>query len=172
MTPLELLWNGWRGDYVTTAGSAKADDGSSIFTRILRSGLSDDEANIVHRGTEVFAILNAFPYICGHTLVLPMRQVSSIEELTATEHAELWATVTDAVHAVKGAYLPGGVNVGINLGAAAGGSINEHLHVHVLPRWAGDGNFMTSVANARTLPEALDVSAAKLRSAWPGCATL
>lgn len=80
---------------------------------------------------------------------------------------ELWSMVTDAVRAVKAAYRPGGVNVGINLGKAAGGSVTEHLHVHVLPRWTGDGNFMTAVAEARTLPEPLSLSASKLRAAWP-----
>ncbi len=168
MTPVERIWNGWRGNYVESAGSHRGEDGASVFTQILRSGESDEACNVVHRGRHVFALLNAFPYISGHLMVVPYRQVAPIEELTAEEHTELWATVTDAVRAVKAAYAPGGVNVGINLGQAAGGSVNEHLHVHVLPRWCGDGNFMTSVANTRTLPEALDVSAAKLRAAWPG----
>ena len=138
-----------------------------MFTRILASGLSDAEANIIHRGALVFAILNAFPYTSGHLMVLPYRELSSLEDLTAEETTELWATVTDAVRAVKAAYSPGGVNVGINLGRAAGGSISEHLHVHVVPRWSGDGNFMTAIAEARTLPEPLSQSATKLRAAWP-----
>ena len=139
----------------------------SVFTQILAAGMSDEEAHIVHRGQHVFALLNAFPYTSGHLMVLPYRETPSLEDLTAEEVAELWATVTDAVRAVKEAYRPGGVNVGINLGRAAGGSISEHLHVHVVPRWSGDGNFMTSVAEARTLPEPLSLSAAKLRAAWP-----
>ncbi len=134
-----------------------------MFTAILQSGLSDEECNIVHRGTRVFALLNAFPYATGHTLVLPYREVADLEDLDSDESAELWATVTDAVRAVKAAYEPGGVNVGINLGKPAGGSVSEHLHVHVVPRWVGDGNFMTAIANTRTLPEALTDTAAKLR---------
>ncbi|MEO7370099.1 MAG: HIT domain-containing protein, partial [Ilumatobacteraceae bacterium] len=102
-----------------------------------------------------------------HTLIMPFRQIADITDLGDAEVAELWPTVTDAVRAVRAAYKPGGVNVGINLGKPAGGSISEHLHVHVVPRWTGDGNFMTSIANARTLPEALDDTAAKLRAAWP-----
>lgn len=167
MTPLERIWNGWRGEYVVAAGSHRGGDGASVFTQIIRSGLSDEDCYIIHRGDLVFGILNAFPYISGHLMVVPYRQISGLEDLTADEHAELWASVSDAVRAVKAAYSPGGVNIGVNLGQAAGGSVNEHLHVHVLPRWSGDGNFMTSVANTRTLPEALEVSAAKLRSAWP-----
>ena len=139
----------------------------SVFTRILATDLPDEETFIVHRGVLVFAILNAFPYTTGHLLVLPYREVAELELLTADETAELWTTVTNGVRAVKAAYSPGGVNVGINLGRAAGGSIDDHLHVHVVPRWAGDGNFLASIANARTLPEPLIDSAAKLRAEWP-----
>jgi ATP adenylyltransferase len=138
-----------------------------VFTALLASGLSDEECYIVHRGRYVFALLNAFPYGTGHTLVMPYREIAALEDLTGDESAELWATATDAVRAVKAAYHPGGVNVGINLGRPAGGSVSEHLHVHVVPRWVGDGNFMTAIANTRTLPEALGDTAAKLRAAWP-----
>ena len=79
----------------------------------------------------------------------------------------LWSTATDAVVAVKAAYSPDGVNLGVNLGRPAGGSVSEHLHVHVVPRWTGDANFMTAIANTRTLPEPLDLTAARIRSAWP-----
>ena len=169
MTPLERLWNGWRATYVQSIGSSDAPTGEgSIFTRILRSGLSDEEAHIVHRGERCFAILNAFPYGTGHTLVLPYREIADLEALDDEEAIELWSTVTDVVRAVKAAYLPDGVNVGINLGRPAGGSVSEHLHVHVVPRWTGDSNFMTAVANTRTLPEPLDDTAAKIRAAWPG----
>ena len=158
------LWNGWRAAYVSSTPSATG----SVFTQILNSGLSDEEAYVIHRGQLVFVILNAFPYATGHALVLPFREVDELEDLTALETTELWRTVTDAVRAVKTAYSPGGVNVGVNLGKPAGGSISQHLHVHVVPRWVGDGNFMTAIANTRTLPEALVDTAAKLRAAWPG----
>jgi ATP adenylyltransferase len=168
MTPLELLWNGWRATYVQSVGSSRPPEGEgSVFSRILTSGMSDADANIVHRGDTCFAILNAFPYGTGHLLVLPYREVGDLEALDATEFSELWATVTDAVVAVKAAYSPEGVNVGINLGRPAGGSVSEHLHVHVVPRWTGDANFMTSVANTRTLPEPLDETARKIRAGWP-----
>ena len=166
MSALDRIWNGWRSQYVNESGSRVPGDEGSVFTQILRSGLSDDEAYIIHRGAHTFALLNAFPYTSGHLMVLPYREVGNLEDLTAGEADELWPTVTQAVRAVKAAYSPGGVNVGINLGRAAGGSISEHLHVHVVPRWSGDGNFMTAVAEARTLPEPLSHSAAKLRTAW------
>src|SRR5690606_30653444 len=106
-----------------------------------------------------------FPYNPGHLLVLPYDEVPDLEDLDPATAVELWATVTDAVRTLKSVYAPGGINVGVNLGRAAGGSISEHLHVHVLPRWHGDANFLTSIANATTIPEALDVTAAKIRAA-------
>ncbi len=166
MTQLDRIWNGWRATYVNELGDRPQGEGS-VFVQILESDLPDEDTHILHRGEHVFAILNAFPYTSGHLMVLPYRQVPNLEDLTPEEHAELWATVTTAVVAVKTAYRPGGVNVGINLGRPAGGSISEHLHVHVVPRWTGDGNFMLAVAEARTLPEPLSFSAAKLRAVWP-----
>lgn len=168
MTAFERLWNGWRASYVQSLGSADVPPGEgSIFARIIASGLPDEQTNIVHRGERCFAILNAYPYATGHVLVLPYREVADLEDLDAAEAAELWTTVTDAVRAIKAAYAPDGINVGVNLGRPAGGSVSEHLHVHVVPRWTGDANFMTAVANTRTLPEALDETAAKIRAAWP-----
>ena len=168
MTGFERLWNGWRSTYVSSIPLDRDEPPSgSIFTQILRSGLPDDETHIVHRGEHCFAILNAYPYGTGHTLILPYREVAELEGLEPAEATELWATVTDAVRAVKVAYRPEGVNVGVNLGRPAGGSVSEHLHVHVVPRWTGDANFMTAVANTRTLPEPLVDTASKLRRAWP-----
>lgn len=167
MTPLELLWNGWRSSYVSSLGDRPSTRVGSVFTAILESGRPDDETHIVHRGAHSFVILNAFPYAVGHLLVLPYREVAELELLEAAECGELWANVTNAVRAVKAALAPTGVNVGINLGEPAGGSVSEHLHVHVVPRWIGDANFMTATANTRTLPEALPDTAAKLRAAWP-----
>jgi ATP adenylyltransferase len=173
VTPLELLWNGWRATYVQTSDpnvaptSGATQPPTSVFRRILESGRPDDETHIVHRGATVFAILNAYPYSVGHLLVLPFREIGDLESLTGDEHAELWATVTDGVRAVKAAMRPSGVNVGLNLGRPAGGSVSSHLHVHVVPRWIGDANFMTTTANTRTLPESLDDTARKLRAAWP-----
>jgi ATP adenylyltransferase len=165
---LERLWSGWRSAYVQGGSDAFAPSGEgSVFTRILASGLDDTETHVVHRGTWCFAILNAYPYSTGHVLVLPYREVADLEDLGADETAELWGTAKDAVIAIKRAYVPEGINIGINLGKPSGGSISEHLHVHVVPRWTGDTNFMTAVANTRTLPEALVDTAARLRAAWP-----
>jgi ATP adenylyltransferase len=161
---LERLWAGWRGEYV--AAGVPPGDGS-VFSRILASGLPDDETYVVWRGERVFAILNRYPYGTGHLLVMPYREVASLEDLDAAELTDLWSAVRDAVVAVKAAYSPDGVNIGANLGEAAGAGVPDHVHVHVLPRWQADSNFMTSVAETRVLPEALPTTWQKLRSHWP-----
>jgi diadenosine tetraphosphate (Ap4A) HIT family hydrolase len=168
---MERLWAGWRLAYVVGAGNgdfATQPGDGSVFTRILASGRPDEETHVVWRGSLCFAILNAFPYTSGHLLVMPYREVGELEDLTADEAAELWGAVRDAVVALKRAYSPQGVNVGLNLGEAAGAGVPGHVHVHVLPRWTADSNFMTAVAEARVLPEALGDTWRKLRDAWPG----
>jgi ATP adenylyltransferase len=164
---LDRMWAGWRTAYVAAAGNGELVGTGSVFRRILESGLSDEEAYIVWRGEEVFAILNAYPYTSGHLLVMPYREVAELEDLTDSEAGELWAAVRAAVRAVKTAYGAQGVNVGMNLGEAAGAGVPSHLHVHVMPRWMADSNFMTSVAETRVLPEALPATWRKVRDAWP-----
>lgn len=164
---LEQLWNGWRAEYVGQGNGQSPDPSKSVFSYILESGLSDEEAFIVHRSAHCFVILNAFPYASGHLLVLPYREVPNLEDLTTEESLDLWTCVTNATIALRASHSPDALNVGINLGAAAGGSIARHLHVHVVPRWNGDSNFMTSVADTRTIPEPLSLTASKVRANWP-----
>jgi len=179
---LEQLWAGWRAGYVASVsnppeapGSAPAPGGDPatgvpaecVFCRIISSS-SDDEARLVVASTgETVAIMNAYPYASGHLLVMPVRHVSELGELTASESTGLWSMTTEAVEAVEAAYAPDGMNIGANLGRAAGAGIPRHLHLHVVPRWIGDTNFMTAVASVRVMPEALTVSWAKLRASWP-----
>ena len=139
----------------------------TLFEAIEASGLHDEETFVVHRGSKCLALLNAYPYTSGHLLVVPRRAVAALAELTDDEHAALWSTVRDAVAAVEAAYSPGGVNVGLNQGAAAGAGVTGPLHVHVLPRWSGDTNFMTATADTRVLPEALGETWRRLVEAWP-----
>lgn len=170
---LERIWSGWRSAYVTDApvrsGAEQGRDAEgdgSVFTRLLHSGASDVETHIVHRSETCFVILNLFPYTAGHLLVVPYREVADLDALTATETVDLWATVTEAVGVLRRVYRPEGLNVGLNLGRPSGGSIPDHLHVHVVPRWTGDSNFMSAISNTQTLPEALVDTAAKLRAGW------
>lgn len=172
---LDRLWAGWRSVYMdeVTAGDGEglSSAGGSIFSRILRAvdagELADETAYIVHRGAHTFAILNAYPYTTGHLLVMPYRETPALEDLTAAESQDLWRVLNEAVVAIKTAYSPGGLNVGFNLGSAAGAGVPTHLHAHVLPRWGADANFMTTVAEARVLPEPLSTTWGKLRGAWP-----
>jgi ATP adenylyltransferase len=167
------LWAGWRASYIESVTTDRApgvapevgERGRTLFERLL--DLPDDEAFVVHRGDECSALLNAYPYTNGHLLVLPNRAVAELDDLEPSTTSAFWSVVRDAVAALRTAYRCEGVNIGLNLGEAAGAGLPEHLHAHVLPRWKGDTNFMTAVASTRVLPEPLDVSWTKLRDAWP-----
>ena len=164
------MWAGWRSSYLSghDSGRKATDVGEpTLFEAIEASGLPDEETFVIHRGPKCLALLNAYPYTSGHLLVVPRRAVAALAELTEDEHAALWSTVRDAVTAVEAAYSPGGVNVGLNQGAAAGAGVPGHLHVHVLPRWSGDTNFMTATADTRVLPEALGETWRRLVEVWP-----
>lgn len=172
--PLDHLWATWRSNYVTATTDARAAvpqgepaDGSTLFERIFRAPGTDREKLVVRTGPTCFVLLNRFPYTSGAMMVLPRRGVAHLEDLTEVEHHELWSTVRDAVAAAKAAFSPDGCNVGLNLGPAAGGSQSDHLHVHVVPRWLGDANFMTVAAETRTLPIALPDAWDRLRAVWP-----
>lgn len=169
MSSLDRLWAGWRSDYMQrVTDPVVRSDNDCVFCAILSSGLPDSETHVVwrHESGLVVALLNAYPYTSGHLMVLPVRHLASPENLDPDESGVLWDGVKQAVQAVKTAYRPEGLNFGANLGHAAGAGIPGHFHVHVLPRWLGDTNFMTSVAEARVLPEPLSDSATKLRAAW------
>jgi ATP adenylyltransferase len=168
---LERIWSGWRSEYVGAVPLTVNDGGGdepagSVFTRILQSGAPDDQTHIVHRSTHCFVIVNIFPYTSGHLLVVPYREVADLDGLDPAETADLWATVTATTKVLRLVYGPDGLNVGLNLGRPAGGSIPNHLHVHVVPRWTGDSNFMSAIANTQTLPESLAETTAKVRDAW------
>lgn len=170
---LDHLWAGWRSAYVASvtdqAGSDMDREEATercVFCRLLQDEGSDASDFVVHRGPLSAAVLNAFPYTSGHLLVMPIRHVREPDELTDEESEALWRTTWDAVAAIRAAYEPGGVNLGVNLGRAAGAGLPDHLHVHALPRWIGDTSFLTTVASARVLPEALSDTANRLRAAW------
>ena len=157
---LERLWAGWRTEYVSTIDDREGEE--CVLCRVL-----GDESQVVWRGERCAAVVNAFPYSSGHLLVLPVRHVGEPVDLAGDEGTELWSAATHAVEALKRAYRPDGLNLGANLGRSAGAGIPGHFHLHVLPRWNGDTNFMTTVAEARVLPEALSATVEKVRAAWP-----
>lgn len=160
---LERLWAGWRTEYVSNVD----DDDGCVLCRILDSPEPPEQTYVVWRGERCAAILNAYPYTSGHLMVMPTRHVGEVEDLDDDEMGELWPAVADAVRALKQAYRPDGINFGANLGRAAGAGVPGHFHVHALPRWNGDSNFMTSIAEARVMPESLPATFERVTSAWP-----
>lgn len=170
MSQLEHLWAGWRQAYIKGETSPQSlvetPEGLSIFSAIEQSGLPDEETLIIYRGETCFALLNVYPYTTGHTMIIPLREVEALTDLTTQEYEELWQLVKKTVQSLEVAYNPDGINVGLNQGKAAGAGIPEHLHVHCLPRWTGDTNFSTTVAGARVLPESLTDTWTRLCEAW------
>jgi ATP adenylyltransferase len=161
---LDRLWAGWRSAYVERA--AAGDGPECVFCAILAPG-GNGEGQVVWRDETCAVLVNAFPYTGGHVLVMPVRHVAEVDDLGAEEGAAVWAAVTDSVRAIKAAYRPDGLNIGANLGRPAGAGIPGHFHLHVLPRWNGDTNFMTAVAEVRVMPEALSETSRKVQAAWP-----
>ncbi len=157
---LDRLWSPWRSDYIASAGG---DSTACVFCG-LRDEPDHDEANFVlHRATNNFVVLNRYPYISGHLMIVPyehLRELDAAEKATTDELMDLTKRSQTALREV---YRPDGFNVGMNLGRAAGAGIADHIHIHILPRWAGDTNFMTTVGETRVLPEALATTYQKLR---------
>ena len=155
------LWAPWRLEYV---GSADEQDGC-IFCRALES--SDEEGLVVRRGERAFVLLNKFPYASGHLLVAPVRHTGEFGELDADEAVEIHRLASQGMGALAQVYEPQGYNLGWNLGRIAGAGITDHVHMHLVPRWAGDTNFMPVLADVKVLPEHLDETRSKLAEAWP-----
>jgi ATP adenylyltransferase len=159
---METLYAPWRIQYILAPKPPPSD--ASIFSHIAQS--SDDEANLViARDRTCFALLNKYPYTGGHLMVVPYKQTPDFHGLTDEETSDLMKLLQRCQDALTSTMKPEGFNIGINLGRAAGAGIEPHLHIHIVPRWAGDTNFMPVLANATVLPEALVELAARLRTA-------
>ncbi len=170
---LQQLWAGWRHEYIQEATARERTHGEAhsadecVFCRLASSGVPSVDNLVVWKGECSFVVLNAYPYASGHLLVLPWRHVGSLGELTEEESVELWKATRLSTVAIETAYDPDGLNMGANLGRAAGAGIPAHVHLHVLPRWSGDTNFMTSVAGTRVMPETLQSVWHRLTDSWP-----
>ncbi|MGZ8734880.1 MAG: HIT family protein [Acidimicrobiia bacterium] len=162
---LQRLWAGWRSEYIEGVTS-RSRPGTCLFEAL--AAMDDDEAMILERTASTFTVMNAFPYTSGHVMAIPTRHVASLSALDRDEAAALMLATQRATTAIEGAYAPEGMNIGMNIGPASGAGVPGHLHVHALPRWNGDTNFMTAVAETRVLPESLRHSYEKLRAAFPG----
>ena len=147
-------------EYMSASGTSGS--GGCVFCDHLASG-DDERAHILYRGEATFAILNAFPYNTGHLMVAPLRHAGDVGELNEAERAELFELTCRSVEVLRSAMGAEGFNTGMNLGAAGGAGIPGHLHMHVVPRWSGDTNFMPVVGNTKVLPEMLADTYAKLK---------
>ena len=161
------LWTPHRLAYITSASTSVADEGCP-FCRIPR--LPDGEGLVVARDEAVYAVLNLHPYNPGHLMVVPYRHVAGLEDLDAAEAAGLMTVTRIALRALRAVSAPHSFNVGINLGAVAGGSLADHLHQHVVPRWGGDANFIAVVGQTKVIPQLLSETRDLVAGAWPDAA--
>ncbi len=164
----DVLWAPWRLSYIEATSSASGGSGD-IFLDLPAE--NDDAKNLIlHRGTTCFVLMNAFPYCNGHLLIAPFRQVAEIDQMRDDELLEINQLLAKATKWLRSAYSPDGFNIGVNLGRAAGAGVPMHIHWHILPRWSGDVNFMTTVADTRVIPQSLPDSYQRLREAISACA--
>ena len=150
---MEHLWSPWRMEYIT---GAKTE--GCVF---CKCSVRCDEF-VLYEGRNVFVMMNRYPYVSGHLMIIPSRHVGKYEELTQQERKEMFNLLETALKALREAMNPSGFNVGMNIGKAAGAGIEEHIHLHVIPRWEGDTNFMSVVGSVRVIPEDVETTATKL----------
>ncbi len=162
---MKRIYAPWRSIYL------QRKESQECLLCVIAAGGSDEENRVLHRGEYHYVIVNAFPYSSGHVMVVCNRHVEHFSDLSAEESAELVELVSRCERALLRAYSPGGINVGANLGRSAGAGIVGHLHVHLVPRWQGDTNFMTAVGETRVISEALEETYRKLKPGFEagGC---
>src|SRR5947209_8203796 len=156
---MDFLFTPWRYAYITGANAP----GGCLFCGLLQTK-NDEQALIVHRAKYCFAMLNAFPYTSGHAMVVPYEHVDELTKLSQSAAEEMMALMQRLEGILRELYHPDGINLGMNLGKAAGAGVAGHIHMHILPRWVADANFMSVVGETRVIPESLDTTYARLRS--------
>lgn len=158
---MDRLWTPWRYQYIT----APPSESGCVFCE--KSHSTEDEANlIVHRARHNFVLLNLYPYNNGHLMVVPYSHVATLEEAETQTVDELFHLTRRCEALLRAVYRPQGINLGMNLGACAGAGVAGHIHMHLVPRWVGDSNFMTTLGETRVLPEELPVTRQRLAEAW------
>ncbi len=160
---MDRLWAPWRGEYVKQA--SEGENQGCLFCELQKQ--EDQEALVLARSEQSFAVLNRYPYNSGHLMVAPLRHVSELEDVKDEENLDVQRLLQRCLRALKEAMEPDGFNLGMNLGRVAGAGVPGHVHWHLVPRWDGDTNFMTTVAETRVVPESLPSTFARLRAAWP-----
>ncbi len=165
---LQRLWTPHRMNYIAETKVQSGKEGSAGSSEPFSDipTMSDEDGLVVARGELVYAVLNLYPYNPGHLMVVPYRRVSELEDLSDAESAELMAFTQKAIRVMKAVSRPHGFNVGLNLGHSAGGSLAEHLHMHVVPRWGGDANFITIIGDSKIIPQLLRDTRRLLAGEW------
>jgi ATP adenylyltransferase len=159
---LDRLWSPWRYEYI--AAGSTSDSSNCIFCS-LRDDPENDERNfVVYRANRNFVVLNIYPYISGHLLIVPHEHVGDLDAASKETTDELMDLTKRCQTALRETYQPAGFNIGMNLGKSAGAGIVDHIHIHILPRWTGDTNFMSTIGNTRVIPEDLATTYRKLRA--------
>lgn len=158
---MERLWSPWRARYIASGVDSQVDE--CVLCRIAADTDRDENNFVLHRGEHAFVVLNLYPYISGHLMIVPYLHTGEFDSTAKEITDEMMDLAKRAQGALREVYSPAGFNIGMNLGAAAGAGIADHIHIHVLPRWTGDTNFMTSVGETRVLPEDLPTTYSKLR---------
>lgn len=162
---MDILWSPWRYAYIKSSESKSTGKTSGcVFCDILNNSASDEDNYILHRAEFNFVILNVYPYISGHLMIVPFAHLADLDRADKSATDEMMDLAKRSQTALREAYQPHGFNLGMNFGRAAGAGVAEHFHMHVLPRWVGDANFMTSVGETRTIPEDLRTTYEKLKT--------
>ena len=160
---MDRLWTPWRYQYISGAADEKAADDGCVMCRLAREEDRDEQNFVIHRAARNFVVLNLYPYTSGHLMIVPYAHEAALDALDKETTDELMDLAKRAQTALRAAYRPEGFNLGMNLGRVAGAGVAGHVHLHALPRWAGDANFMTVVGETRVLPEDLPTTYKKLR---------
>lgn len=160
---MDVLWSPWRYDYIKGSGETASSTGC-VFCDILTNSASDEENFILKRAEFNFVILNIYPYTSGHLMIVPFDHIADLDSAPKQVTDEMMDLLKQAQTALREVYQPDGLNFGMNLGKAAGAGVAGHFHMHTLPRWFGDANFMTAVGQTRTIPEDLRTTYERLRS--------
>ena len=161
---METLWTPWRYDYIASSKSEAGHSGACVFCEIQKGPERDESNFVLHRASRNFVVLNIYPYISGHLLVVPNEHVAELDASPKETTDELMDLTKRCQTVLRKVYQPQGFNIGMNLGRAAGAGIADHIHIHIMPRWIGDANFMSTIGQTRVIAEDLATTYSKLRN--------
>ncbi len=161
---MDVLWSPWRYDYIKAEKKdTSAESESCVFCKVLKNSASDEKNFIITRAEFNFIILNIYPYVSGHLMIVPFEHIADLDQADKDITDEMMDLAKKCQSILREEYKPQGINLGMNLGKAAGAGVAEHFHLHILPRWVGDANFMTAIGQTRTIPESLNTTYQRLK---------